>query len=123
MPNDSGWGLRLEQDVQAGDFVIEYVGEVIDTATCRKRLLEQEKAGTPSFYILSLTADTYLDARHKANLARFMNHSCDPNCMTQVRWARGRAWRACTLRAPGCRLVCGLVGAMLTRYPLFCGWP
>jgi SET domain-containing protein len=83
-PALSGWGLRLEQDVKAGDLVIEYVGEVIDSATCRKRLLEQEKAGTPSFYILSLNADTFLDARHKANLARFINHSCDPNCMTQV---------------------------------------
>ena len=26
-----GWGLYLEQDVKEGDFVVEYVGELITT--------------------------------------------------------------------------------------------
>ncbi|KAI1733044.1 SET domain-containing protein [Ditylenchus destructor] len=27
---------------------------------------------------------TYIDARYKANLARFLNHSCDPNLFPQI---------------------------------------
>ena len=64
--------------------MIEYVGEIIDTQECQRRLDEQEKAGTASFYILSIASDLYIDARVKANAARFINHSCDPNCDTQV---------------------------------------
>ena len=34
---------------------------------------------------MALEADTVIDARLKANNARFINHSCDPNCVT-VKW-------------------------------------
>eukprot|EP00049_Salpingoeca_infusionum_P009442 m.158064 g.158064 ORF g.158064 m.158064 type:complete len:1255 (-) comp14337_c0_seq15:406-4170(-) len=78
-----GWGLRLGQDVQAGDFIVEYVGEVIDSEECKSRLTKEEKAASNSFYMLSLAPDLFIDARLKANLARFINHSCDPNCVTQ----------------------------------------
>ncbi|EDQ87845.1 uncharacterized protein MONBRDRAFT_33094 [Monosiga brevicollis MX1] len=78
-----GWGLRLGQDVEEGDLVIEYVGEVIDGAECRRRIDQYEERNTSSFYILSLGSDTFVDAREKANMARFINHSCDPNCVTQ----------------------------------------
>ncbi len=50
--------------------------------TCVHHLLVQ--AGTPSFYFLSLDLDLVIDAKSKANLARFINHSCDPNCITRV---------------------------------------
>jgi hypothetical protein len=78
-----GWGLALGEDVKAGDFIIEYVGEVVGADECRKRIVECEKAGTPSFYILSLGSNTFVDARNRANNARFINHSCAPNCETQ----------------------------------------
>jgi SET domain-containing protein len=42
------------------------------------------QAGTPSFYFLALDQGLTIDAKDKANLARFINHSCDPNCITQV---------------------------------------
>ena len=35
--------------------------------------------------MLSLDKDLVIDARLKANHARFINHSCDPNCISQVR--------------------------------------
>ena len=41
--------------------------------------------GINSFYLLSLTSELYIDARLEGNLARFINHSCDANCDTQVR--------------------------------------
>eukprot|EP00048_Salpingoeca_helianthica_P021099 m.10356 g.10356 ORF g.10356 m.10356 type:complete len:1156 (+) comp5591_c0_seq1:37-3504(+) len=78
-----GWGLRAGVDIAKGDFVIEYVGEVIDEEECKARIAAQERLGVHSFYIMALDGDTYLDARDKANVARFINHSCDPNCITQ----------------------------------------
>lgn len=39
---------------------------------------------TPLFlfqdYIVRLDEKTYIDATHKGNVARFINHSCAPNC-------------------------------------------
>ena len=40
--------------------------------------------GTSSFYLLSIDSNLFIDARNRANFARFINHSCDPNCDTQV---------------------------------------
>ena len=60
-----GWGLKAAQDIcevcmvfeyiiagsadilsrHQGDLVVEYVGEIIDQAECRRRLLYQEKVG------------------------------------------------------------------------------
>ena len=81
--NDRGWGLKPTEDLKPGDFVVEYVGEVITTEMCRERLAKQDKFGSESFYMLALDHDHIIDARLKANQARFANHSCDPNCITQ----------------------------------------
>ena len=43
-----------------------------------------EQMGTSSFYLLSIDSNLFIDARNRANFARFINHSCDPNCDTQV---------------------------------------
>ena len=37
------------------------------------------------FYIMELHAGVFVDGKHKGNLSRFINHSCDPNCEL-VRW-------------------------------------
>ncbi|XP_053623529.1 histone-lysine N-methyltransferase NSD2-like [Plodia interpunctella] len=36
-----------------------------------------------NFYFLTLDKERMIDAGPKGNLARFMNHSCEPNCETQ----------------------------------------
>ena len=48
------------------------------------------------FNILQLTVENsrIIDAKPKANHARFMNHSCDPNCETQK-------WNVCGLTCIG----------------------
>ena len=79
----AGFGLRIQQDLVEGDLVCEYIGEVIDEAECQNRLVVQEKNGIESFYILALENGLYIDARLKASVARFANHSCDPNCLVQ----------------------------------------
>uniref|UniRef100_A0A1A8FDW8 Histone-lysine N-methyltransferase NSD3 n=2 Tax=Nothobranchius korthausae TaxID=1143690 RepID=A0A1A8FDW8_9TELE len=78
-----GWGLRTNQDLHKGDFVTEYVGEVIDTEECQQRIKHAHEKHVTNFYMLTLTKDRVIDAGPKGNSARFMNHSCSPNCETQ----------------------------------------
>lgn len=80
---DRGWGLKTIADLSTGDFVIEYVGEVLDEAMCQERLKKAHTQNTNNFYMLTLDAGLVIDAGHKSNRARFINHSCGPNCETQ----------------------------------------
>jgi hypothetical protein len=77
-----GWGLITLEAVEKGKLVMEYVGEVIDEKMKEERLKEwaDEHPNDPNFYIMSLKDHWYIDARRVANLSRFINHSCDPNC-------------------------------------------
>lgn len=68
-------------DVKKGQFVIEYVGELIDEATCQERVRKGEDI--TNYYMLTIDKDCIIDAGPMGNLSRFMNHSCDPNCETQ----------------------------------------
>uniref|UniRef100_A0A671QI61 Histone-lysine N-methyltransferase NSD3 n=1 Tax=Sinocyclocheilus anshuiensis TaxID=1608454 RepID=A0A671QI61_9TELE len=78
-----GWGLKTKQDLKKGDFVIEYVGELIDSEECKQRIRHANENDVTNFYMLTLTKDRVIDAGPKGNLSRFMNHSCSPNCETQ----------------------------------------
>eukprot|EP00474_Spongospora_subterranea_P010739 CRZ11197.1 hypothetical protein [Spongospora subterranea] len=82
---EKGWGLRLQQDVFQGDFIIEYVGELIDTDTCKRRC-HDDYNGEQHFYFLTLYSNIVIDATRKGNISRFTNHSCDPTCETQ-KWS------------------------------------
>ncbi|KAG9508693.1 Histone-lysine N-methyltransferase NSD2, partial [Fragariocoptes setiger] len=79
----AGWGLRTTQDIKKGDFVIEYVGELIDEAECQSRMAAMREKGDTNFYFLTIDKERIIDAGPAANHARFMNHSCQPNCETQ----------------------------------------
>ncbi|KAI3351225.1 hypothetical protein L3Q82_005777 [Scortum barcoo] len=78
-----GWGLRSVMDIKKGAFVSEYVGEVIDEEECRARIRHAQENDISNFYMLTLDKDRIIDAGPKGNQARFMNHSCQPNCETQ----------------------------------------
>lgn len=78
-----GWGLITKENVSKGNLVQEYVGEVIDAKSKDRRLQEwvDEHPNDPNFYIMHLQTGWFLDARYESNLARFINHSCQPNCI------------------------------------------
>lgn len=78
-----GWGLRCVHDIKKGQFVSEYVGEVIDEEECRSRIRHAQENDIGNFYMLTLDKDRIIDAGPKGNEARFMNHCCQPNCETQ----------------------------------------
>ncbi|XP_039295505.1 histone-lysine N-methyltransferase NSD2 [Nilaparvata lugens] len=78
-----GWGLKTLVDLKKGEFVIEYVGEMINELEYQRRLQKMHEANENNYYFLTIDKDRMLDAGPKGNVARFMNHSCQPNCETQ----------------------------------------
>ncbi|KAK6468429.1 histone-lysine N-methyltransferase NSD3 [Huso huso] len=78
-----GWGLKARTELKKGEFVCEYVGELIDSEECRQRIKHAHENHATNFYMLTLTKDRVIDAGPKGNYSRFMNHSCNPNCETQ----------------------------------------
>jgi hypothetical protein len=87
-----GWGLHIVNKARKGDLIQEYVGEVVDEKTKVKRLNEwyDEHPNDPNFYLMALQPGWFIDARDVANLSRFINHSCDPNCVLQQINVNGR---------------------------------
>ncbi len=77
-----GYGVRTEQDLKRGQFVMEYVGDVIDEEEKSRRL---EEVGVRHHYtmLLDTAHSEYIDPSRAGNFGRFLNHSCEPNCETQ----------------------------------------
>ncbi|CRK86252.1 CLUMA_CG000004, isoform A [Clunio marinus] len=78
-----GFGAITLKDIPEDAFIIEYVGELIDTNEMNRRMIEKIKAKEKEFYFLTIEADLYVDAGPSGNLSRFINHSCEPNCITK----------------------------------------
>lgn len=72
--------MRTLENVAQGSFVYEYVGEVISESGFRKRAEDYKTGGNRHFYFMMLQKGEFIDATSKGGLARFCNHSCNPNC-------------------------------------------
>ncbi|KAL5206033.1 hypothetical protein ABZP36_034242 [Zizania latifolia] len=84
------WGLVALESIDAEDFVIEYVGELIRRQVSDIREAQYEKSGIGSSYLFRLDDDYVVDATKRGGLARFINHSCEPNCYTKVITVEGQ---------------------------------
>ena len=65
----------------------EYRGEVIDKDECTQRLHMKAagRNGDPgAVYYAALGGDLILDAERMGSVARFANHSCEPNCLLET---------------------------------------
>lgn len=81
--NGRGWGVRTLETIYPGQFIGEYVGEIIthDEAETRGQLYD-ERGVTYLFDLDFNGADQpySVDAIEYGNATHFINHSCDPNC-------------------------------------------
>ncbi|KAJ1958657.1 hypothetical protein IWQ62_004864 [Dispira parvispora] len=87
-----GYGLVAEQDLERGQFVMEYIGEVVSKSQFLKRTAIYEQENCEHHYFMSLKNDEVIDATRKGCIARFVNHSCAPNCEVQ-KWVVGSQFR------------------------------
>lgn len=78
------WGLYAMEFIPAGDMVIEYVGEVVRQQVADEREKQYERQGNFSTYLFRVDDDLVVDATHKGNIARLMNHCCTPNCNAKI---------------------------------------
>ncbi|KAK2840683.1 hypothetical protein Q7C36_012262 [Tachysurus vachellii] len=78
------WGLFAEEPIAADEMVIEYVGQSIRQVIADMREKRYEQEGIGSSYLFRVDQDTIIDATKCGNLARFINHSCNPNCYAKV---------------------------------------
>ncbi|KAL1492736.1 hypothetical protein ABEB36_010945 [Hypothenemus hampei] len=78
-----GKGLFCLRDIESGEMVIEYAGEVIRSILTDKREKFYNSKGI-GCYMFRVDDNFVVDATMKGNAARFINHSCDPNCYSKV---------------------------------------
>lgn len=71
----TGLGLFAVEPFKRGEFVIEYTGERISADEA------DERGGR---YLFTVTDDLVLDGRGREHKARYINHSCKPNCYAEV---------------------------------------
>lgn len=70
---NKGWGVKAMAKIPKNTFIIEYVGELIEQEEANSR------AETSFLFDLNLGNGKCIDSYKYGNLARFINHSCDPN--------------------------------------------
>ncbi|XP_013116526.2 histone-lysine N-methyltransferase SETD1 [Stomoxys calcitrans] len=78
------WGLFAMEPIAADEMVIEYVGQMIRPIVADLRENKYEAIGIGSSYLFRIDMETIIDATKCGNLARFINHSCNPNCYAKV---------------------------------------
>jgi uncharacterized protein len=69
-----GHGGFAKTAIREGTRIVEYVGERISKDESLRRCQDSNE------YIFALNAEQDLDGNVPWNLARFLNHSCTPNC-------------------------------------------
>ncbi|EMR11087.1 hypothetical protein PNEG_00686 [Pneumocystis murina B123] len=83
-----GFGLRSLRDFEANSLIVEYCGEVIEKNELFRRMNSIYKDAR-NYYFLNFESGLVLDAGIKGNEARFINHSCKPNCKIEKWYVKG----------------------------------
>ncbi|KJK77961.1 Histone-lysine N-methyltransferase [Metarhizium anisopliae BRIP 53293] len=78
------WGLYAMENINKDDMIIEYVGEEVRQQIAEIRENRYLKSGIGSSYLFRIDDDTVIDATKKGGIARFINHSCMPNCTAKI---------------------------------------
>src|SRR5262249_62417177 len=73
----AGQGLFAGQESKQGTKILRYIGEKITHEESERRLA----AGNA--YVFGLNERYAIDGSTRKNTARYINHSCNPNCQTE----------------------------------------
>ena len=84
-----GIGIIAKKEIRKGKKIIQYIGEKITKKEGDKRSAEwikkyQNKKNQGSVYIFELNKKYDIDGSPLYNKARYINHSCNPNCEVDI---------------------------------------
>jgi SET domain-containing protein len=78
----SGWGVFATQPITKNTRIVTYDGEKIRNQESLRREAEYIKQG--HIWCFKLNSHWVRDAAVGGNMARYINHSCRPNCYSRV---------------------------------------
>ncbi|OHS99014.1 SET domain containing protein [Tritrichomonas foetus] len=77
-----GYGLFALEPISAKDFICEYTGQLIRMEVADRREKKLTKKGFQHMYNFRM-GEYVIDATEHGSNARFLNHSCSPNCRSR----------------------------------------
>jgi SET domain-containing protein len=83
-----GWGVYATRTITKNTRIIDYAGEKISNQESLKRERRYIRHG--HIWCFKLTNRTVIDAGVGGNVARYINHSCHPNCYIDIK--QGIIW-------------------------------
>lgn len=78
----SGWGVYAGQRITKNSRIIDYAGEKITTAEADRRETKHQAKG--HIWCFTINRRWARDAAVGGNWARYINHTCTPNCYVEV---------------------------------------
>lgn len=75
--SSAGLGLFADEPIKRGTWIIEYVGKIISG----KKAVEDYKENK---YLFETSKTRMIDGSARSNVARYINHSCNPNCEVDI---------------------------------------
>ena len=93
--NIHGIGIVASQNIKKGTKVIQYLGDKVSKKEGDKRSTDRiknylHKKNEGSVYVFELNSRYDIDGSPLYNKARYINHSCDPNCEVEI--ISGKIW-------------------------------
>lgn len=73
--SSAGLGLFATRSFKKGERIIEYVGRTLTNA---------EEYSSRSKYLFEVNSRKTIDGAIRSNIARYINHSCTPNCEPEI---------------------------------------
>jgi uncharacterized protein len=83
----AGRGAFAMRPIAKGERVVEYLGERVSHAVADARY-DDHAGGAHHTFLFTVSRKIVIDATVDGNDARFINHSCDPNCESTIEGGR-----------------------------------
>jgi uncharacterized protein len=78
----SGWGVYAAQPIAEDVRIVEYTGQLISQPEAWRR--EQRYLPRQRIWLFNINTRWARDAAFGGNIARYINHACDPNCYVDI---------------------------------------
>lgn len=78
----SGWGVYATHAIEEDARIVSYKGELISQAQAWRR--EQRYLRRGRIWLFTINDRWARDAAVGGNIARYINHACEPNCYSDV---------------------------------------